>query len=334
LNKVQLLVDADEIFPYVYNMISQAEESIHLEMYLLEGEIGQRVVDLMRQRANAGVKVRLIYQPSASIEVYNRIMLLFNRLGLKNRAISYIIFSGATNNENGIQVAPFPLGLFRRKASVKMAHNKVLIVDSKEAMVGGMNFGSITEHNHDVMVVVRGPIVQEMEKVFGYTWQLASGNRIISEVQDCDDGEYRKDQSDLVWVSYRITHPHLENTKSFLLQQIKEARKRILVEMYLFIDSELVSAIIEAAGKGLEVRVLLDGNPLPLDLDLHGFPNKRIIQRLMKANVPVRVFCCEPGQEMHMKVALLDDDKIVVGSTNWTKGSFTSNSESCFFYSK
>ena len=33
---------------------------------------------------------------------------------------------------------------------------------------------------------------------------------------------------------------------------------------------------------------------------------------------------------MHMKLALFDDDSVVVGSTNWTTGSFSSNSESCF----
>ncbi len=101
--------------------------------------------------------------------------------------------------------------------------------------------------------------------------------------------------------------------------------------MYLFTDPELISVTIAAARRGLEVRVLLDANRLPLELDLHGFPNKKTIHRLTNANIPIRVYCCEPGQEMHMKVALFDEDKVILGSTNWTRGSFTVNSENCFF---
>jgi phosphatidylserine/phosphatidylglycerophosphate/cardiolipin synthase-like enzyme len=131
-------------------------------------------------------------------------------------------------------------------------------------------------------------------------------------------------------VSYRITHPALENTKALVLDLIRKAQHRVLVEMYLFIDPDLCAAVIEAHKRGIDVRVLLDAKPLPLDLDFHGFPNKRVIHRLLQAGVPTRVYRSNPGQEMHMKLALFDDDSVVVGSTNWTTGSFTSNSESCF----
>lgn len=331
LNNVQVLVDTDEIFPYVFNMISNAQKSIRMEMYLLEGKIGKYVIDLLLQKAENGVEVQLIYQPPANLDIYKKIMKFLNRLGLKNRAINYITFNETLSADNHIQVAPFPLHLFRRKVALKMAHNKILIVDGKEAMIGGMNFASITERNHDVMVVARGAIVHEMEKVFQYNWQLSNGAHRISYLPDQKEMDAQTDQSDIAWVSYLVTLPYLENTKAFLLKQIKNARKRILIEMYLFTDPELTSAIIAAAKRGLEVRVLLDANRLPLEFDLHGFPNKKTIHKLIKANIPVRIYRCEPGQEMHTKVALFDEDKVIVGSTNWTRGSFTANSESSFF---
>ncbi len=63
MNAVQILEDAEQIFPAVYRMIATAEKRIFLEMYLLEGEIGLRIIRQLREKAAQGVDVRLLYQP-------------------------------------------------------------------------------------------------------------------------------------------------------------------------------------------------------------------------------------------------------------------------------
>ncbi|NOY77552.1 MAG: DUF1669 domain-containing protein, partial [Calditrichaeota bacterium] len=198
-------------------------------------------------------------------------------------------------------------------------------------MIGGMNFASITEKNHDVMVAARGPVVREVQKVFDRNWELAGGTTLSPSLEKQNAGYPPADPGEGVWIQYLVTMPYLENTRAFLLSKIKNARKRILLEMYLLSDPALITGLIGAFKRGIDVRVLLDANRLPLEFDLGGFPNKAAIQKLLRENIPVRLYRCAPGQEMHMKVALFDDDEVVVGSTNWTYASFAANSESCFF---
>ncbi len=331
LNQVTILFDADEIFPYIYKMITTAKQSIDIEMYLLEGKIGQKIIELLQEQAQRGVLVRIIYQPPSSLELYQKIMRFLHTIGIKNRAKHYQTFYQILQSNKLIHVADFPLHLFKRKLTFKMAHNKTLIIDDKEAIAGGMNFASITEKNHDVMVAVQGPIVWEMKKVFEYNWSLAGGENLMSSINEYDSDFQFKNTEKLVWMTYHVTMPYLENTKEFLLSKIRSVKKRILLEMYLLSDQDLINELISTYNRGIEIRILLDANRLPLEFDLAGFPNKAAIHKLLKAKIPVKIYRCAPGQEMHMKLALFDNDEVMVGSTNWTFASFNANSESCFF---
>ncbi|NOX87800.1 MAG: radical SAM protein [Calditrichaeota bacterium] len=332
LNKVKILVDAKEIFPFVYRALSSAERSIDLEMYLLEGKIGENVIRLLRNKAAEGIRVRLLYHPPSSLEAYRKIMSFLHSVGLKTRAVSYKTFYRDLKTNNSIRVADFPLHLFKPKFALKMAHNKLLIIDDACAVLGGMNFASITEKNHDVMIAVRGPVVSEMKKVFEQNWKLATGSSSSHAGSENPVKNFDLlNSGQTALVKFLVTMPYLENTREFLLSKIKNAKKRIWLEMYLFSDSRLIAEIINARKRRVEIKALLDANRLPLEFDLGGFPNKATVQKLLSAKIPVRIFRCEAGQEMHAKLVLFDDDEIVVGSTNWTYASFTANSESCVF---
>ena len=330
VNAVQILEDAEQIFPAVYRMIAAAENRIFLEMYLLEGEIGLRIIRQLREKAAQGVDVRLLYQPPVTLIAYKKFLRLLKRVGLKTRPQAYRTFSEQDFKETGIRVAPFPLRRFAKKTPLKMAHAKVLLMDGRQGMIGGMNFASITERNHDVMVRVRGPIVAEMEDFFLRNWRLAVSEPEPPSPSQPEDFHSLEDEH-VARVGYFVTLPYLENTKALILDQIRTAQKRVLVEMYLLSEPRILADLMAAHRRGIDVRVLLDANRLPLELDLKGFPNKRAIGKLLKAGLPVRVYRCLPGQEMHLKMALFDDDRALIGSTNWTVASFTANSESCFF---
>jgi cardiolipin synthase A/B len=328
-NEIRLLVDATDVLPRVFEMISHARLRICLEMYLLEGEIGERVCETLCRRAREGVAVRILYQPPGSLAAYQKLMRGLSQVGLKSRITEYRTCYEILDSEERIQVRSYPLHLFPGRWGLRMAHGKVLIIDGTEAMTGGVNLASITEHNHDVMLTVHGPVANEMEKVFAHSWRLAKGEDFRLDASNCQRFPGVEEKPELAWVRYLVCVPHLENAKGHLLSEIRAAKRQLWVAMFLFTDEDLVGAVIAASRRGVDVRVLLDANRLALELDLHGFPNKVTIQKLMRAAVPVRVFVAEPGQEMHMKVALFDDHRAVVGSTNWTTGSFRFNSEGC-----
>ncbi len=81
-----------------------------------------------------------------------------------------------------------------------------------------MNLASISEHNHDVMVVVRGPIAHEMEKVFEYNWLISNSAPRTSSSLIQNKIALHKSHSDLAWISYLNTMPYLENTKVFFAE--------------------------------------------------------------------------------------------------------------------
>jgi phosphatidylserine/phosphatidylglycerophosphate/cardiolipin synthase-like enzyme len=248
--------------------------------------------------------------------------------GLKNRIQHYEIYDTIPGGNGQIHVAAYPLHLFPGKLALKMAHHKMLIVDGDEAVIGGMNFASITEKNHDVMVAVRGPIVVEMGKYFELDWQLAiEKNDLKYHLRN----QITENASLAEGIQFLVTAPYLRNARTFLLDQIRTVRKRILLEMYLLSDNEILNALIVAKRRGIEIKVILDANRLPLELDLHGFPNKRAVEVLIKNGIPLKIFRSPWGSEMHLKMALFDDQKIFIGSCNWTYGSFTFNSEGSFF---
>ena len=325
---LRVLIDAGEIFPYIHDLISRARKSVHLEMYLLEGKIGKDLLELLEYKAQEGVEVKIIYQPPSSFRFYQKIMKLLHLAGLKNRIQHYEIHHSVPGGNGQINLAAYPLHLFPGKFALKMAHQKMLIVDGVEAMIGGMNFASITEQNHDVMVAVRGPIVVEMEKHFELDWRLAIEKKDLKyplRNQIADNASLSEG------IQFLVTAPYLRNTRTFLLDQIRTVRRRILLEMYLLSDNEILNALIVAKRRGIEIKVILDANRLPLELDLHGFPNKQAVEVLMKNGIPVKIFRSSRGSEMHLKMALFDDQKIFIGSCNWTYGSFTFNSEGSFF---
>jgi phosphatidylserine/phosphatidylglycerophosphate/cardiolipin synthase-like enzyme/radical SAM superfamily enzyme YgiQ (UPF0313 family) len=330
-NKLRVLIDAQEIFPYVNRMISRARKRIYMEMYLLEGEIGKTILNLLEQKAKEGIETKVLYQSPSSFNYYTKFMSLLHKLGIKSRIKQYQTYQNIQNDNGKIDFGSFPLHLFSTRWPLKMAHNKLLIIDGQEVMLGGMNFASITQNNHDVMVVAQGPIASEIEKVFSTNWNLACGNQYnFNENNQCAT-QLKTNQNGEALVQYLVTLPYLKNTKAFLLEQIYHAEKRICVEMYLLSDSDLISALIDANRKGCKVQVILDANRLPLELNLHGFPNKRAAHLLLQAGIPVRIYQSLDGQEMHMKMALFDGHKIFLGSHNWTYGSFIFNSEGSFF---
>ena len=61
-NHVRVLRDAAENYPAWEDAINAATSTIHLEMYIIHRDpVGRRFIELLAERARAGIKVRVIY---------------------------------------------------------------------------------------------------------------------------------------------------------------------------------------------------------------------------------------------------------------------------------
>lgn len=100
------------------------------------------------------------------------------------------------------------------------------------------------------------------------------------------------------------------DSQATLVQAIDGARKTVLVQIYALTSREIVTALVNARRRGIDVRVIVDPSQLETDRrDAYG------VGRLASGGVPVLVDTV-PGL-MHNKVMIVDAEAVVTGSFNY-----------------
>ena len=306
---------------------------------MLGGPLGRRVLRLLDRKARAGVRVRLLHREGLSIRLGVRVkqcLPVMRRRTPDHPGHHYVpdvdrLFRGELRG-TPIRRAGFPLGAFRRQgfAPLKLAHDKIVVVDGATAIVGGMNLATAVAGNHDLLLRVTGPAVVAPQAVFDHDWDLAHGRREpfpdwCARAAALDTGEDWPHR-----LRFAVTRPDRSDQRQLLLDVIDRARERLWVQMFYVTEQTLVESLGRAARRGVDVRVLCDPNEFSLGVRLYGAPNLPFVKELMAAGVPVRLFDAAPGAQMHQKSIVVDSRYVFAGATNLTRQSFRVNTESAF----
>lgn len=116
-----------------------------------------------------------------------------------------------------------------------------------------------------------------------------------------------------------------------LLDSIRQAKKTIIISMFLFKTSEfrtnrgniIMNALCEAAERGLEVRLYLEsGKDESGDVTLE---NKKSADKLMRRGVTVRFD--KKDVITHTKLVVVDEKTVYIGSHNLTHSALKYNNE-------
>lgn len=105
-----------------------------------------------------------------------------------------------------------------------------------------------------------------------------------------------------------------------ILRVINDARTTIRVQMYSLTLQEIVSALVRAKRRGVDVRLIVDRGQLHQDRT-----DSFRVAALASGGVPVLVDTV-PGL-MHNKVMVIDGETVVTGSFNYTWGAEHWNAE-------
>ena len=184
LSGFNLLSQGREAFVARLALADLAERSLDMQYYVWEGDTtGRIIVEHVMKAANRGVRVRLLvddpfYKASdsvkASLDAHPNVEIrLFNPLA--NRRWSILDFI-------------FDFGRVNRRM-----HNKLVVVDSAAAIVGGRNIGDIyygvnTIANYrDLDVFAVGPVVRDLSAVFDLYWNSPSTVSIAAIVGRAHD---------------------------------------------------------------------------------------------------------------------------------------------------
>ena len=308
-NDVRLLVDGPEAFSDMLQGVRQATRYVLVQFYVVRDDrLGAAFRRVLADRVAAGVKVYLLYDDVGSENLSSRYVDSLIQAGVSvcsfNGRKSWYIRHSRVNYRN---------------------HRKIVVVDGESAWVGGMNIGDEYVHRDPVLspwrdthVHVRGPTVLCCQLSFVEDWYWATGE-VPALVWDIAPprGEDRA-------VLTIPTGPadELESCGLVFTQMIALSRKRVWIANPYFVpDAATLSALVLAAQRGADVRVLLPGRP---DHYTTWLASLSFVPELIRGGVTVYLY--EKGV-LHQKVALIDDGLCTVGTANFDNRSFHINFE-------
>jgi cardiolipin synthase A/B len=295
-NTYQILIDGTSAFDAIFKAISEAENYILLQSYIIRDDgLGQVLKDLLVRRASDGLKVKVLY----------------DAIGSANLSSTFI----RQLRKAGAEVYDFhALWRFAHRFQLNFRnHRKILICDGKIGFVGGINFAEEYLGRdpklggwRDTHLRLDGPAVQQLQLAFVTDWNWAT-----KKIPDLDwKGQQFKAGTKSLIVA---TGPggSLETGSLFFATMIAMAKKRLWIASPYFVpDIDLCTSLKLAALKGIDVRILVPDKADNLLVELAGYA---YFDELIE--VGIRFYRYKQGF-MHQKVILVDDTVAGIGTHN------------------
>lgn len=308
-NKVEVLLNGDQIFPAMLDAIRSAEKTITFETYIYWSEsIGKEFADALMERARAGVKVH--------------VMLDF--MGSMKMDLAQI----DAMKQAGVLVQRYHKPVWWKLARLNnRTHRKLLVIDGKVGFTGGVGIadqwrGNAQDKDHwrDTHFRIEGPVVGQIQAVFNDNWLKATGTVL-------DGPDYfpaLKPVGDMPAQMFSSSPTGgSESMHLMYLMAITAARKTIDLSAAYFVPDDLtIRTLIEAAKRGVRVRILMPGDII--DSDLVKAASRERWGELLAAGVKLAEY--QPTM-YHVKALIVDDLLVSVGSTNFDNRSFSINDE-------
>ena len=286
-----------------------AREFIFLEYFIIaNGVIWDSIHEILRERAAAGVDVRLIYDDFGSLLKLHRGF----REELAAEGIQVVRF-------NPVNHRPTRMILNYRN------HQKIVVIDGNIGYTGGINIGDEYAnlevrfgHWKDTAIRLEGEAVWGLTLTFLHMWHVST----LGGVDRHDIDRYRP-HTDVQASGFfqpfadgPSNNP--QNPASGIYKRmIYSARERITITSpYLILDSEMIDALVSAAESGVTVRVI---TPRIGDKGYVHLTSRSFYGRLLRGGV--KVYEYTPGF-MHAKMVLADDRSAIVGTINMDFRSF------------
>ncbi len=229
-----------------------------------------------------------------------------------------------------------PINLLKSRGEwflINPDHRKILIVDGKVAIIGGVNISNVYSGKlsgrkkikgeplpwHDTDIQIEGPALAEFQKLFLDTWQKQNWPR-LSERNYYP--RIKEDGNALAGVVGST--PGSDNRLTFIVYvaAITFAEHSIhLTNAYFIPDDQILDAFTDAARRGVDVKIILPAtsdSSRALDAARYNY------SELLQAGVKVYE---RRNALLHAKTAVIDGVWSTVGSTNLDYRSLSSNDE-------
>ncbi len=292
------------LFEQMLSALKDAKRYVFIEYFIIqEGVMWAAMVDVMEQKVQEGVDIRVLYDDIGSIGTFsarNRASLL--KKGIKCEKFNpLIVLSGALNNRD---------------------HRKIMIVDGIVAFSGGINLADeyINEehpfgHWKDIGFRITGDAIRSYAYMFIEFWNASSLNKITKKLVGEDYAGIRI-SDDRAFDGYVL--PYYDSpgraeavSNNLFIDLLGQARDYVwFYTPYLLLGDGLRDAFVRAAQRGVDVRIIMPG-----------IPDKKIVYRMSRSyyrellEAGVKIYEYTPGF-VHAKACLADDCVGSIGTVN------------------
>lgn len=306
-NNITTLINGREIFPAMLTAIRSAKRSVNFETYTFwNDEIGREFTDALAEAARRGVHVNAVLDARGTHKMGSQ-----NLARLREAGVHVVKYHGA--------FFPDPRRYNNR------THRKLMIVDGKVAFIGGAGIAELwagnadsAKHWRDNHYKVTGPVVAQLQASFVTTWLKTRG-----QVLHGDDYFPPLENTGSSLAQGIRSGAHYENLDLMYLLAIAAAQKNLRIENAYFLPDDLVrKELIAAAKRRVKIDIIVPGKKI--DQKLVRAASKRHWPDLIQAGI--KIYEYEPTM-VHVKLMIVDDIFVSVGSGNFDNRSIRLNDE-------
>src|SRR5215210_8113761 len=289
------------LYEVMLEEIERAEEKIFVGTFIWKGdEVGRRFVAALAKKAREGVRVCVIFDGLANVVVPPS----FKKFPEEIQTLHFRPLWGPEKLAN-------PRNVFRY-------HRHLMSVDGRVAFLGGYNIGSLYAAGwRDTHVRISGEEAREVENDFSDFWNAHR----TPDLPEISSARGRTWNPALV---VRRNDPYLRifPIRAMYIEAIDRANDHVyLTHAYFVPDRAMRAGLMEAAGRGVDVQVLVPHESNHVTAD---WLARRHFEELLRAGV--RIFRYRHIM-IHSKTATVDGVWSTVGSANIDRYSMLGNYE-------
>jgi len=309
-NRLSFHTDATQAYEALYTALKDAQHSISISTYLLKNDtVTRKLFNLLIQKSQAGVDVRILTDAFGSIEIY------FWQKPLKRL------------RQAGVKVSffmPLLTLAFHNRINLRY-HRKIYLIDNEVLFSGGMNLAQeymgpkpVKGRWADLLFRCEGSMLDDYINIFESDWAYSQEllSKHISTAASIKKGDCK------VQVIPSGADVKNDALLEAIVYAIHKASKRIwIVTPYFVPDESIFQALRIALHRGVDVKLI---TPDKSDNIIADFGRSSYIREAQEWGMEIALYT---KSMLHAKSILFDDDAVMFGSVNLDNRSLLLNYE-------
>lgn len=300
-SSLSIFTDGQTLYDDMLAEIAAATDSIQMETFIWKNdEVGQKFIDAFNAAAARGVAIHIIYD------------------GFANFTIPQSFYRQLDHRIKVLRLPTVARKFWRGPLRYSgFNHSKILVIDNDVAFVGGYNIGSLyATHWRDTHLKAEGPGTWGLHQSIAQVWNEyhSEDDRIPWVAPTAWESKLRVAANQPVQLVYPI--------RSMYINAIERAQQRIwLTTPYFIPDQQLLRSLMEAAERGVDVRIMV---PQQSNHVLGDSVSRGFFEQMVRSKVTVLLY---EASMIHAKIATVDGKWSTVGTANIDRLSLSFNYE-------